>query len=102
MTDQDTTNENPLQSKRERIDQIDAGILVLLDERMRLAADIAEIKRKTGKDILDLDRESQLFEKLLAQNKEQKSLIPDEKVLEIWGKIIELSKKIQEEEPNSL
>ncbi len=102
MTDQNIVSENPLQGKRDRIDEIDAGILVLLDERMRLASDIAEIKRKTGKDILDLDREAQLFKKLLAKNKAQESLIPDEKVLEIWGKIIELSKKIQENEPNAL
>ncbi len=102
MTDQDITAENLLQPKRDRIDEIDAGILVLLDERMRLASDIAEIKQKTGKAILDLDREAQLFEKLLKQNRNKKTLIPDEKVLEIWGKIIELSKKIQEEEPNAL
>ena len=85
-----------LQSKRQRIDEIDAGILALLQERMQLALEIAEIKRQTGKEILDLGREEELFQKLIEKNKN--SPIPNEEVLLIWGKIIELSRKLQEEE----
>lgn len=89
MTDQNTA----LVSKRQRIDVIDAGILALIQERMQLASQIAQIKSDTGLEIEDLAREEQLFSKLKKLNEE--TVIPDEDLLEIWGKIVELSKKIQ-------
>ena len=87
-----------LQQKRVRIDQIDAGILALLHERMKLAIEISRIKKDTGKAIEDLDREEDLLAKLLEKNVD-KDLIPDEEILLIWGKIIELSRRIQGNEP---
>ncbi len=87
-----------LADKRARINEIDAGILALLDERMKLAIDIAQIKKSTGKDIEDLARETELLEGLKTLNTD--TCMPDEKILEIWGKILELSKKIQEDEPS--
>lgn len=90
MADQ---NQTVLLDKRERIDQIDAGILALIHERMQLAAEIATIKSQVGLEIEDLDRENELYAKLATLN--QDSNVPNEKLLEIWGKIIELSKKIQ-------
>lgn len=90
MTDQ---NQTALLYKRERIDQIDAGILALIHERMQLAAEIATIKSQVGLEIEDLDRENELYAKLAMLN--ENSNVPNEKLLEIWGKIIELSKKIQ-------
>jgi len=89
-----TKNSSALIAKRQRIDQIDAGILSLIHERMKLAADIAAIKTEIGMEIEDLEREHELFSKLTALNAE--SNVPDEKLLEIWGKIVELSKQVQE------
>ena len=83
---------------REQIDQIDANLLALLDKRMKLAIEIAETKKFLGKLVLDTSREAELFEKLKKQNSE--TILPDEKVLEIWGKIIELSRTIQEKRFN--
>ena len=83
---------------REQIDQIDANLLALLDKRMKLAIEIAETKKFLGKLVLDTSREAELFEKLKKQNSE--TILPDEKVLEILGKIIELSRTIQEKRFN--
>ena len=88
-----TTN-TALAGKRKRIDKIDAGILALIQERMKLASDIAAIKADIGMEIEDLAREEQLFDKIAKMNEDEN--IPNEKLLEIWGKIVELSKKIQE------
>lgn len=82
-----------LMQLRDKINKIDAGILALLDKRMKLALEISKTKKSIGKEIYDVDRESELFEALIEKNKE--TILPDEKVLEIWGKIIELSRKIQ-------
>ncbi|MCK5460416.1 chorismate mutase [Candidatus Gracilibacteria bacterium] len=79
---------------RKQLDEIDDGILVLLDKRMKLAVKIAEVKKKIGKPILDIVREEDLFQKLKDRNK--KTILPDEKMLEIWGKIVELSREMQE------
>lgn len=88
-----------LDCKRARVTEIDAGILALLDERMRLAIDIAQIKQQTGKDIEDLERETQLLSEILKQNRE--TIMDDNRVAEIWQAIFQLSKDIQEEATNS-
>jgi len=98
MTQQDHSPSNTaltLEAKRQRISTIDAGILSLLDERMRLAIEIAQLKRETGKDIEDLERETQQLNEVLKQNRE--TILADEKVAEIWRAIFKLSKDIQEE-----
>ncbi len=97
MSDQSNPTIQDLYQKRERINEIDAGILSLLHERMKLAVEISEIKRQTGKDIDDLEREEELLKSLIDKNTD--TLIPNEDLLLIWGKIIELSKRIQEREP---
>ncbi len=78
---------------RTQIDKIDAEILALLDKRMRLSLDIAATKKTTQKEIFDPERERVLLGKLIKMN--QETIIPDEKVLEIWGKIIEISRETQ-------
>ena len=88
-----TQDNSALVAKRQRIDTIDAGVLALIQERMKLAADIAEIKADIGMEIEDLAREEELYNNLAQLNTE--SNVPNEKLLEIWGKIIELSKKVQ-------
>ena len=84
-----------LNHKRARISQIDAGILALLDERMRLAIEIAKLKQETGKDIEDLERETQLLGEILKHNRD--TIIEDNRIAEIWSAIFQLSKDIQEQ-----
>jgi len=78
---------------RLQIDEIDAGILSLLDKRMKLAIEISRNKKTTQKAIFDPERERELLSNLIGMN--QETILPDEKVLEIWGKIIEISKNTQ-------
>jgi chorismate mutase len=78
---------------RRQIDEVDAGILNLLDRRMRLAQSISAAKKKTGKEVFDPERERDLLGKLIEMN--QATVVPDERILEIWGKIIELSRDTQ-------
>lgn len=82
-----------LNQLRSDINEIDAGILDLLDRRMKLALKISKTKKSIGKEIYDAEREEELFAALMERNKE--TILPDEKVLEIWGKIIELSRNMQ-------
>ncbi len=79
---------------RTEIDEIDAGILSLLDKRMKVSLKISESKKSNNKAIFDPSRERELLANLIEMN--QETIIPDEKVLEIWGKIIELSREIQD------
>lgn len=84
-----------LHEKRTRIGEIDAGILTLLDERMKLAIEIAHIKQQTGKDIEDLGRETQLLSELVELNRE--TIISDNHLKAIWSEILKSSKETQEE-----
>lgn len=82
-----------LTTLRTKISNLDAGILALLDERMRLALEIGSFKEQNNLNVLDKGREEELLETLVKQN--QETIIPDEKLLEIWGKILELSRDLQ-------
>jgi len=82
-----------LQDIRDEIDKIDEGILDLLDKRMKLAIEISKVKKVSSKEIFDPERERELLARLIEMNKE--TIIPDDKILEIWGKIIELSRETQ-------
>lgn len=73
------------------IETVDAGILTLLDKRMRLNLEISKAMEKGLIDI-NKNRERDELAKLIEQN--QETIIPDEKLLEIWGKIIEIPKDI--------
>ena len=82
-----------LTTLREQISTLDAGILALLDERMRLAVKIGEYKQDNKIEVLDSNREQSLLQQLIKKN--ETTIIPDEKLLEIWGKILETSRGIQ-------
>jgi len=79
------------QNLQTEIETVDAGILTLLDKRMRLNL---EISKAMEKGLIDINKNRQRDElaKLIEQN--QETIIPNEKLLEIWGKIIEIPKDI--------
>lgn len=81
---------------RNQIDEIDAGILELLERRYRTVAEIGAFKKSHGISIEDETREGEIFDRL--RKKCENLGIPDEHVealLEVWGKIIEKSRHIQ-------
>jgi len=79
------------QNLQTEIETVDAGILTLLDKRMRLNLEISKAMEKGLIDI-NKNRERDELAKLIEQN--QETIIPNEKLLEIWGKIIEIPKDI--------
>ena len=80
---------NPIKDLQKEIATIDAGILSLLDKRVRLNLKISKAKEKG---LIDASEERYELAKLIEQN--QETVIPDQKLLEIWGKIIEIPKDI--------
>ncbi|QWK18921.1 MAG: prephenate dehydratase [Hydrogenobacter thermophilus] len=55
---------------RKRIDEIDEEILRLLNERIKIAQKIGEIKKASGLDIHAPEREREIFERVLKLNEE--------------------------------
>jgi chorismate mutase len=53
-----------LQSIRDRIDQLDLHLVELLNERMRLVADIGKLKRERGQSVFAPEREELLLQNL--------------------------------------
>jgi chorismate mutase / prephenate dehydratase len=57
-----------IETLRAQIDDIDLGLLDLLNRRMSLSAEIGRLKNSQGKDVLDSDREEQVIHRLVASN----------------------------------
>ena len=81
-----------LAESRARIDQIDAQLVELFQQRMRVAKDVADYKRSVGKAVLDKEREAQKIEACtqLADD-EFKQYIPP-----LYNMIMEISRSYQE------
>lgn len=78
-----------ISSLRSRIDKVNLDILKSFEERLSIAKRIGELKELEGLPITDLNREREIFEDIRSN-----SLIEyTEKDLELFHKIIELSKK---------
>lgn len=74
-----------LDDLRARIDEIDAKILDLLNERARAAIEIGKLKQSTNSVFYVPEREKAVFEKLMAQNE---GPLTDEAVRAIYREII--------------
>ena len=57
-----------LQECRNEIDKIDSDIIRLFEQRMKVCEDVAEYKIRTGKKVLDPERERQKLEVLRVEN----------------------------------
>jgi chorismate mutase/prephenate dehydratase len=82
-----------LEHLRKQIDELDNQILKLIAERINIAQDIGQEKRKAGKPVEDKTREEQILKKVkkiaLTEN-----IDPDE-IGKIYQKIISISKEAQ-------
>lgn len=58
-----------LKEKRKEIDLIDQKLLILLNQRLRIALEIGKIKKEMGKKIYDPVREKEVLERLKRKNK---------------------------------
>lgn len=77
---------------RLEIDAIDDAILKLLKSRFDLVSKIGQIKNQNDQDILDLQREEEILERL-----SRKGILKKEQVTLIYQAIFALTKQIQED-----
>lgn len=82
-----------LEALRKKIDKIDDKILNLLSQRISVAMEIGEIKKREGISLLKVDRENQILKRLI----ENRGLIPKEAILSIYKEIFGLCLKLQAE-----
>lgn len=81
-----------LAKSRESIDCIDKQIVNLFEQRMKVAGDVAEYKRNTGKKVFDPEREEQKLEALGAL---ASSEFNERAVRELFSQIMSISRKYQ-------
>ena len=80
---------------RQKIDEIDEKILLLLKERFEIVKEIGREKRKHGMPLRDLERENQKYKQIT--EKALKLKLNPEAVREVYREIIDMSVHAQEE-----
>ncbi len=61
-------NADRIENLRRAIDEIDGRLLVLINDRLKLAARIGALKQVAGNPVKDLEREKQVINRLQASN----------------------------------
>ena len=84
--------DNRIAEIRKEIDRLDDELLGVLIKRLELGNEIGEVKRAIGKAVIDEAREKEIFQRLI---KNAGSKMAEEDVIEIFSKILEISRKIQ-------
>lgn len=80
-----------LDELRSRIDGIDAELVTLFEERMRLCAQIAKYKQEHGIEVLDTSREDEVIRKITALC--ESDIAPH--AAELYQAIFEISRSYQ-------
>lgn len=80
---------------RKQIDEIDRLLVELLNRRARAAHEIGKIKRPAGMPIYEPDRERTVFANAMKANK---GPLPDVDLMRIYERIMDIMRKIQQEE----
>lgn len=83
-----------IEKLRKKINKIDEEIISLLVERVKIIKKIGEIKKEKGLEVFDKDREEEIIFKL--KKKAEENGLNKDFVVDIYKKIIEESKKEQE------
>lgn len=86
------TDQKDLSGLRSRLDDIDAQIVRLYEERMDICAEVAEVKIATGKRVLDREREVSKLTTLKAQTH---NAFNSKGVEELFEQIMSMSRKLQ-------
>ncbi len=74
-----------LEELRKRIDEIDAQLVQLINERARVVVDIGKLKSQTGGQIYAPDREKKVLDKIVKQNK---GPLPDKCLMALWRELM--------------
>jgi hypothetical protein len=87
-----------MQNLRDKIDEIDHKMLVLLKERFDIAKSIALFKKENKEiDVYDPNREKEII-----KNLKSKKILDDVIIEDIWKEILYLSKCVQKEIINNV
>lgn len=81
-----------LKELRKRIDKIDSKIIEFLNERAKIALEVAKVKSNKKESSYSPHREKEVYNKLL---KENKGLFPDEALLSVYREIISASRSLR-------
>ena len=81
-----------LSESREKIDEIDAQIVKLIEERMAITNDVAQYKIKTGKPVLDREREGEKHRVLEGMTH---TTFNAKAIYELYEQIMSISRKYQ-------
>ena len=82
-----------IKNLRTEIDKLDQRILKLLKQRIHITEKIGKIKKSNSSDILDTQRESEIFSNLIEMGGSLE--IGDDFIISLWRQIIEYSYKVQ-------
>ena len=82
-----------LEELRKKIDETDTKIIRLIANRMRIAEDIGEEKRKVGKQIKDTEREKRVLDNVRSIAREED--VSQEDIESIYRQIVSLAKSVQ-------
>ena len=83
--------ENKIRDLRDKIDSLDDKIVELLEKRSLISKNIGEIKRSTGKVVLDSQREKEIIDRLALKTK----ILNKASLHLIFKNIFKISRKIQ-------
>lgn len=84
-----------LSEQRQKIDQIDQELVSLLEKRLAVVTEVAEIKKAQGIAILDSSREEQVFEKIKGY---VENLSYEESVLALYREMMRISRDYQQKQ----
>ena len=84
---------DPLAAHRARIDEIDAQLVELLNQRAEVVLAIGALKRETGKAVRDPAREALVHEKLHGRNS---GPLANDALSRIWERIMAEMRALQE------
>lgn len=82
-----------LRRLRERIDEIDAAIVALLDERARIALEVGQVKQAAGRRaVRDAAREAEVIERVTGASA---GLFPEPELVALYRKLIAATRRVQ-------
>ena len=84
-----------LEDLRKKIDEVDAGIVELIGERIRIAEEIGKGKKAKGKLIEDKEREYKVLENIKNIARTKNISISLEEIENVYRRIIEACKSVE-------
>lgn len=79
---------------RKRIDELDAKLVELLNERSRAVAEIGRLKRKSGQPIYQPEREREILERVQALNR---GPLRNEALKRLFERILDEARALEQE-----